>query len=313
MKKKRSKHLHIGWVIFIILLILGFLLFLGFIFTVLGILSLSLGEGVSSDGEIALIEVKGVISSDGYGDVFTQTQSSEHILEQLDAANEDPFVDAILLKINSPGGAVVPSKLIAEKVKELDKPTIAYIQDVGASGGYWIASAADYIVADELSMTGSISVIGSYLVFEDLMEEYGVYYEELVTGKYKDLGTPYQKLNYEERNLVQGRLDSIHDFFVASVAENRGMTYDEIQALATGEVFLGLEAKELGLVDDTGNFDDAFDKAEEIANLNNAALVEFSYEPGFFEILSGSGVKFGEALGKGFASALVEEEFSVSV
>ena len=156
----------------------------------------------------------------GIGGVVSTT-----IAGYLKKAKENPRIKAIVVEINSPGGTVVASKEIAAAVEDAKtkKPVIAWIREVGASGGYWVASSADHIIADEMSITGSIGVLGSYLSFGGLIEDYNVSYERLVGGQYKDAGSPFKDLSAEERELLQERINIIHDAFIRKVAKDRKM------------------------------------------------------------------------------------------
>ncbi|MBI4983237.1 S49 family peptidase [Candidatus Woesearchaeota archaeon] len=144
----------------------------------------------SKYGNVALIKIEGVITSDGSSYLGSATVSSPEIINFIQEADQDPKIKAILLEINSPGGSPVASDEIGTAVKRAKKPTIAVIREVGASGGYWIASAADHIIANRMSITGSIGVYSSYLEFSGLMEKYGIGYERLVAGEHKDTGFP---------------------------------------------------------------------------------------------------------------------------
>jgi len=136
-------------------------------------------------GNVALISVEGIIM--GGGSSFGQEiVSSKTIVDFLKDAEEKSRVEAVVLEINSPGGSAVASDEIASQIKKMEKPVVVVIREVGASGGYWVASAADYVIANRMSITGSIGVISSYLEFSGLMERYGVSYERLVAGEYKD-------------------------------------------------------------------------------------------------------------------------------
>jgi len=306
-KKKKNSNTGI-WV-------LAFIIIAAFLLLVTGLVMLLLpvDDGSILDGQIAVIEINGMITSDGAGSFFMEGASSEDIVEQIEAAEEDEWVSAIILDINSPGGEVVASKLIAEAVHETEKPVVSYIESAGASGAYWIAAASDWIVSDELSITGSIGVDGSYVQVEGLMDDYGVEYERLVTGKYKDVGSYMKDLSYDEEQLIMGRLEIIHDYFVSSVSEYRNMDEDRIASLATGEFFLGVEALDLGLVDQLGDFDDAQDKAEELAGIEESELVTFGREPTLFDMFTGAGVKLAYAMGEGLGASVSVEDFSLKV
>ncbi len=173
--------------------------------------------------KIAVITIDEPISIGKQSIPFQNQFSSQDIIENLDKASQDSTVKGIILEINSPGGTVVASKEIADRVKSMNKPVVSWIREIGTSGAYWIASSSDKIVADPLSITGSIGVISSYLEFAGLLKNYNVTYESLTTGKYKELGSPFKELSQEERAFLQSKLNQIHDYFVKEVAANRNL------------------------------------------------------------------------------------------
>jgi len=142
------------------------------------------------------------------------------------------------------------------KIKSIDKPTVSVIRDVGASAAYWVATSTDRIYANRLSLTGSIGVIGSYLDFSDFIEEYNISYQRYVSGEFKDMGSPFKEPTKKEMGLFQDLINKMKEFFVNEVADNRNMTYEKVSELADGRIFLGIEAKELGLIDETGTKQD---------------------------------------------------------
>ena len=173
---------------------------------------------------IAVIPVKGVISFSNSGLLFQQSNANaQSILDNIEKA-KSKNVKAVVFEIDSPGGTVVASKEIAEAIRKLDKPTVSVIRETGASGAYWIAASTDKIVADDLSITGSIGVISSYLEFYEFLDKNGVKYNRLVAGKYKDMGSPFKDLSDEERDILQKKLDLIHEIFIDYVKERRNLT-----------------------------------------------------------------------------------------
>ncbi len=219
-------------------------------------------------GNVAVIPVKGVITADGLSSPFGGGGvSSSEVVELLEKAGRNPSVKAVILEINSPGGSAVASEEIARAVKRLNKTSVAWIREVGASGAYWVASAADHVVASRASATGSIGVLASYLEFSGLLKRYNVTYNRLVAGKYKDMGSPYKELTPEEKAIIEKKLEAIHEYFVESVAANRNLSVEKVREFANGMVYLGEEAKELGLVDELGGFEEAKAYLEEELNI----------------------------------------------
>jgi len=237
-------------------------------------------------GNVALIPIVGQITVDGTAALGSRTVSSEDIVAFITEADANPQVKAIVLEINSPGGSAVASDEIAAALKKTEKPVVALIREVGASGGYWVASAADYVVANRMSITGSIGVISSYLEFSGLMEKYGVGYERLIVGERKDLGTPFRELSTEERKIMERKLAHIHNFFIEEIAENRRLPKEKVKEMATGEFFLGVEALPLGLVDELGNLD-AVEEYLKQQGLTRIDYIRYEKKASFVESLAG--------------------------
>lgn len=257
---------------------------------------------------IAIIPIDGAIgvSSD---DFLSRVTSSDKILEDLKRAEENKGIKSIILEINSPGGGVVASKEIAKAVEKSEKPVIAWIREVGASGAYWVASSADYIIADEMSITGSIGVFSSYLEFSGLLERYNITYERLIAGEYKDMGSIYKKLNKDEREMLQEKLDIIHDFFIKEVAKNRKLNEEDVKKIANGEFYLGIEAKELKLIDEFGGREEAIKKAKELSGIKDGNIVEFKEKISLFEFLKRLKGEVFYSIGRGIGRSFIEEDY----
>lgn len=268
-------------------------------------------DGYSPGSEIVVIPVEGMLTLKGSGSLFSSSTSGEALVEKIEAANEDASVKGIVLEINSPGGTVMGSKVVVDALKKVDKPVVAVITESGTSGAYWVASQADSIVADELSIVGSIGVLGSYLEFGGLLEDYNVSYQRLVTGEYKDISSPYRELSAEEEALVMERLQGIHDYFVADVAQGRGMEVEEVAALANGLFYLGQDSVENGLVDFIGNKEYAIALAKEMAGITNGDVSEYEEEESFFEQMTKDYLAYSSFyIGKGIGAMLFSVESS---
>ena len=309
-----------GWIIVwsIIGIVLVFVLVIALLVALIpsGTSSASSPSFSFGKASVAKIYIQGEIVGDDGGTLFAeQLASSTQIREQLKSAAEDPSISAILLEINSPGGSAVASREIADVVAQLEKPTVAVIREVGASGGYWIASATDYVVADELSITGSIGVLASSLNLAGLLDDYNVTYEQLNGGKYKDIGTPLRKMTDEERILLESKIQIIHDVFIREVAANRELSFAEVNASATGIFYLGSEAKDLGLVDELGNEKTAVTYLASVLGVSDEdiSFIEYRVQPSFFDLLYGAISNFGFQVGKGISSGLSEAGVSVRV
>src|SRR5882724_11883360 len=228
--------------------------------------------------KIAVIYVSGIISSaeDGYSSEGGMVTDIE---DQLQQAVDDKHVKAIILRINSPGGEVVASDEIYQAVLAAreKKKVVASIDTVGASGAYYIAVGADYIIANELSITGSIGVIMESFTYGDLAQKIGVKFYTFKSGKYKDIMNPAREPTEDEKALVQGLIMEVYEKFVGIVADERDMEVDELKnGLADGRILSGKQALEAGFVDGVGYFDDAIDKAEELAKIKKAKVIRYS-------------------------------------
>lgn len=238
----------------------------------------------------AHIKVVGVITADDSNGLFSSSSaSSTEIVRELEKARDDDQIKAVLLEINSPGGSPVASDEIAVAVKQVraaNKTVVALIREEGASGGYWVASSTEHIVANRMSVTGSIGVIGSYMQFDRFLEHWNVTYNRMISGSKKDMGDPFVNLDDANKEFLQQKLDKLHEFFISEVATNRNMSSIIVRDLADGRIFLGVEAKEEGLVDELGG------KTEALAYIKkkigeDPELVTYEPEKTFMQELFG--------------------------
>jgi protease-4 len=237
---------------------------------------------VSGTGKakVLLMEVSGVISSQE-GDGFMPTPSLiAGIKEQLSRATQDEAVKAVVLRINTPGGTVTASDIIHHELKTFKAtrkvPVVASIMDVGASGGYYIAAAADSVLAHPSSVTGSIGVIMLTMNAKGLLEKVGVEATAVTSGPRKDMGSPFRTMTSEERAIFQGLIDSFYQRFLSVVQEGRpNLQMDQIKKLADGRIYTGDQAKAAGLVDDIGYLEDAVELAKKKAGLTEARVVMY--------------------------------------
>ena len=299
--KKRSILASIGGIISILLGLFG--LFILGMFS-LFMISLFVDTEVTSSGNVAVIPVKGVLLTEPGKEVFfARTLSSKRLVKLIKKASEDDRIDAIVLEINSPGGSPVATDEVAQAVKGVEKTTVAVIREVGASGAYWVATSTDHIIVNRMSITGSIGVFGSYLEFADLLKRYNVTYRRLVAGKYKDIESPYKEMSPEEQALVQRQLDILHAIFIDEVAKNRGLPREKVEELATGFIYLGEEARELGLVDEIGGMEEARAYLEDKLN-TTVEFKEFRIEPSLADVLFGRTGSMAVAVGHGIGREL---------
>jgi protease-4 len=230
-------------------------------------------------GKIVVIPLSGTITTGDSSLLSGSTITPDLVKDYLTRAEKDKAVKAIVFRIDSPGGEVAPSQEILweiERAKETKKIVVS-MESQAASGGYYISTKADKIVALPTTMTGSIGVIYSVIDIEELLEKLGIQIEIFKGGKYKDMYWGFRELTPEEEEIVQGMVDEYYEQFVDVVAEGRGLTKEEVRALATGQIYTGAEAKELKLVDELGDLDTAIDLAMGLAGMETA-IVEY-YEP----------------------------------
>jgi protease-4 len=233
-----------------VILGLTLLVFIGFV-AIIAIYGLGLlgGDGwpFSLQGKVGIIPIEGIIGDSG------------ELVEQINEFADDRRIKAVVLRIDSPGGGVAPSQEIYQAVRELKKKkkVVASMGSVAASGGYLIAVAADRVVANPGSITGSISTVMHYANVEELLKKVGVRSSVVKSGKFKDIGSPTREMTAEEKSLIQAIVDDIYDQFVRTIAENRKLPLQRIFELADGRIFSGRQAKDLGLVDELGGLQDA--------------------------------------------------------
>lgn len=239
---------------------------------------------IESDNQIAVVEVEGMISH------------SRDIVRQLRKFQRDSNVKGIILRINSPGGAVGPSQEIYNaivKIREDGKKKIfASLATVAASGGYYIASAADTIFANPGTLTGSIGVIMAFSNIQDLIAKIGVKPEVIKSGEFKDAGSPVRSISVKERKLLQDLVDDVHQQFVEDVAKGRNLPEDEVKRLADGRVFTGRQALKLKMVDQLGGLQDVIDLLAAQAKIDGPPqIVQEEKEVPFLDWLLQSSLK----------------------
>jgi protease IV len=247
-------------------------------------LSMVRGTTLGVGGRIAVVEVDGLISDD------------EAFLRDVRRLRRDRTVRGWVVAINSPGGVVAPSQSIFEtllRMKAEDEvPLIASIGSVGASGGYYVALAADSIVALPGSITGSIGVLMEYPNVRVLLERIGIRMEVIKAGEQKDLASPFREMEPEHREILEALVQDVHEQFVEAVASARGMSVEAVRGLADGRVLSGRQAQAIGLVDRLGNREDAITVAGRMAGLGPRPRIVRPPEPRrpwLLELLLGSG------------------------
>ncbi len=234
-----------------------------------------------SENRVAILPVTGIIDTD------------RRVLPHLESFRDDESVRAFVVEIRSPGGVVGPAQSIYHELLRLrdtdDRPVVAWIGEVGASGGYYVALASDSILALPGSITGSIGVIMEFPNAQELLRKVGLGLEVVKSGEHKDLGSPVRELTDEDRRILQELVDDVYGQFVSAVADNRGLPEEEVVALADGRIFSGERAVELGLVDRVGTLPEAVAVAGRMAGIGERpkTVRPTQRRVGLFDLLRG--------------------------
>ncbi|MCW3488897.1 signal peptide peptidase SppA [Dethiobacter alkaliphilus] len=234
-------------------------------------------RGAGSAQAVAVIHLEGIIMDGQIQPLFGAPGGTRQIIGQLQDAAADRDVAAVVLRINSPGGTPAASQEVyneVQRLKESGKPVVVSVGEMAASGGYWIASAADEIVANPASVTGSIGVIMETTNFVELYEMLGIESEVFKSGQYKDMGSAARPLSDDEREIIQSMVDDIFQQFVDVVASGRSLDREAVLEVADGRIFTGRQAKELGLVDRLGDLNTAIDAAGELAGIEGTPRIK---------------------------------------
>lgn len=231
---------------------------------------------ISLKDKVALVKIQGPIID------------AKDIVDELRDFTEDESIKGIIIRVDSPGGAVAPSQEIFNEVRRAaeSKKVVVSMGSVAASGGYYVSLPANKIIANPGTITGSIGVIMEIPNLEGLMGKVGIKTEVIKSGKHKDIGSAFRQMSADERAVLQSLIDDVYEQFVADVAENRGMTVDEVKELADGRIYSGRQAKDLGLVDDLGGLQEAIDETADLAGIEGEPeVVEKRKKVGFFEMI----------------------------
>jgi protease-4 len=238
------------------------------------------GKGTS---KILLLDLSGVLSEDVPSFSITTPPPRVPLLarvrEELRKAEDDERVKALIVRINSPGGTITASDILYHELRAFKArkkvPLIAVIMDVGASGGYYAALAADTIVVNPTTITGSIGVVMVTVNAQGLLEKIGVAPLAIKSGPMKDAGSPFRSLTEPERAVFQGIIDEMHGRFVGLIAQSRKMPEDRVRGFADGRVYTADQALKLGLVDRVGYLEDVVALAKERAGLDEAKVIMY--------------------------------------
>jgi len=238
-----------------------------------------------TENKVAVISLNGPIQSESSGFLFGGSViSPQFVRNQLEKAKNDVAVKAIVLQIESPGGSVAACQEILNEIERVEKPIVVSFGTVAASGGYYISTKADKIVALPGTLTGSIGVISEMPNLKGLYQKLGIEMEVFIAGKHKDMYAGLRELTPEEKVIMQEMTDQLYDQFVQVVVNGRGMSEEKVRDLATGQLYTGVEAKELGLVDELGGLNKAIDLAASLAGIQKPK-VEY-YKPAVPSLLS---------------------------
>lgn len=252
----------------------------------------------TGDAKVLLLELSGVISSQDKDGLVPQPNMLATFREELTRASKDDKIKAVVVRINSPGGTVTASDILYHELREFKAkrkvPVVASLMDVAASGGYYLAMAADSILVHPSTVTGSIGVIMLTVNARGLLEKVGVEASAITSGPRKDMGSPFRVMTPEERAIFQSVIDSFYHRFLAVVQEGRpNLSPDQIKKLADGRIYSGDQAKAAGLIDEIGYLDDAIETARKKAGLTEARVVTYGrrgeYQNNIYSRLFGTG------------------------
>jgi protease-4 len=271
-----------------------------------------LEEG-NMDSRIAVLTVEGVIQDTGDASPLFGSSGYNHnfFMDQLEQVKMDDTVKAIMLKVNSPGGGVVESAEIYDKIKEIQdetkKPIYVSMGATAASGGYYISAPAEKIFVNEETLTGSIGVIMESVNYGELAERYGIDFVTIKSGPFKDIMSPTRDMTEDERKLLQGMLNESYESFVDIIEEGRGMSEKEVKEFADGRIMSGRQAVEIGIADDFGFEEDVIADLRKDFDLGDAEVFEYGVSEGLGSLLS---MKLNSFLGNDMESKMMAKLFS---
>ncbi|RKU13096.1 signal peptide peptidase SppA [Candidatus Poribacteria bacterium] len=233
------------------------------LFFLMIVLLRSMSGGASIGQKVAVIDIIGIISK------------SDATIKLIHTYRDDPSVKAIVVRIDSPGGSVAPVQEIYTELEKIKKPIVASMGGSAASGGYYIACAADTIIANPGTLTGSIGVIMQFTRMKGLYDKVGLEHQVIKSGQFKDTGSPFRTFTEQEQAVLQATVDDVHNQFVDTIAEARGnvLTRAEVVELADGRIFSGKQALDSKLLDQLGNLPDAIKTAGELGGIEGKPKV----------------------------------------
>lgn len=292
------------WGIFLSLMFLGMIIVAVSFFAFASAIKRDGGEYVSggSGDKIAIVEINDVIVS------------SEKTVEQIKRFREDKSIKAIILRVNTPGGGVAASQEIYEEVKrtrESGKIIVVSMGSIAASGGYYIAVGSSLIIANPGTLTGSIGVIAQFISIKDLAEKLGINQTTIKSGSLKDAGSPFKTMSDSDKAYFQDVVDNSFSQFLDVVAKERKMDKQVLLQYANGRVFTGLQAKDYGLIDSLGTFEDAIRITGKMAGIEGEPrIVREKKKFSFFEEMLGSKIEdVTDIKGKLFDEPILQYKF----
>ncbi|RKU35751.1 signal peptide peptidase SppA [Candidatus Poribacteria bacterium] len=242
-----------------VFIVLGIIVALFFLILILR----SISGGTSIGQKVAVIDITGIITK------------SDATIKLIHTYRDDPGIKAIVIRIDTPGGSVAPVQEIYSELQKIEKPIVASMGGTAASGGYYVACAADTIMANPGTLTGSIGVIMQFTRMKGLYDKIGLEHQAIKSGEFKDTGSPFRALTEEEQAVLQATVDNVYNQFVDTIFEARQslLSRSEIAELADGRIFSGQQALDLKLLDRLGNLPEAIELAGELANIDGKPKV----------------------------------------
>jgi len=243
----------------------------------------------SGEDKVAIISIKGILSSESAEGLFIEKPSIvEVVKQQLEQATTDTHVKAVLLEVDSPGGGITASDVIYNNIMKFKadtkKKVVVYMQDIAASGGYYISSAADAIIAHPTTITGSIGVIMPLINVAELINRYGIKDSSIASGDMKEIGSPLKPMTPEENAILKDIIDEMYMQFVNVVSTGRKLEMETVKKIADGRIYTGKQALENGLVDQLGYLEDAISLSKKLAGLTEATIIRYEKHYGLADI-----------------------------
>lgn len=249
----------------------------------------SLDSQLGSGPAVAVVRVEGAIFHTDDKDALLSGVGSAQVIDDLRTAEADEDVKAIILRVDSPGGTVTGSAQIYEVLHdEITKPVVVSMAGLAASGGYYISTPADYIIARPDTLTGSLGVIFTLYNVEELAAEWGIEVTNITSGRNKTIGSPWQELTPEQQEIFASLVDESYEEFVRIIVEGRGLSEERVRELADGRIYSGQQAAANGLVDELGNFKTAVSKAAALGGISGEPrIIEYEHLPSLSQLLGG--------------------------